>query len=310
LTTAPSLAPPAGRQGPGPLAARLVEALDLSFARRAGGPLPGEHRAPGVGLGTELAALRAYQPGDDVRRLDAAATARTGEAHVRLDVPERLVTTWLVLDVSPSMAFGTADRLKADVAEGAVRVLARLATRRGGRVALIVCGGERELVLPPHGGRGAGASVERMLGAGVVPDGHGDPRGLERALTRLARMARLPGLVAVVSDFRGTEGLARPLRILCARHSVAAVEVRDPREAELPAVGRLLVTDPETGGQVDVDTRDRRLRERYAERERAGREAVSAELRTAGADHVILTTDAPWLRDLGGRLKALGGRRK
>jgi uncharacterized protein (DUF58 family) len=148
-----------------------------------------------------------------------------------------------------------------------------------------------------------------MLGAGVVPDGHGDPRALERALIRLGRMAQLPGLVAVVSDFRGTDGLARPLRLLCGRHSVAAVEVRDPREAELPAVGRLLVTDPETGSQLDVDARDRRLRERYAERERAGREAVRAELRTAGADHVVLTTDAPWLRDLGGRLKALGGRR-
>lgn len=304
------LAPPAGRKGPGPIAGRLVEALDLSFARRAGGPLPGEHRAPGVGAGSELAALRGYQPGDDVRRLDASATARTAEPHVRLDVPERLVSTWLVLDVSPSMAFGTAERLKADVAEGAVRVLARLATRRGGRVALVVCGGERELVLPPRGGRGAGAAVESMLRAGVVPDGRGDPRGLERALVRLGRMARLPGVVVVVSDFRGPAELGRPLRALSARHSVAAIEVCDPREAELPAVGRLLVSDPETGAQVEVDTRDVRLRRRYAARERAEREAVRAELRGAGVDHAVLSTDRPWLRDLGGRLRALGGRRR
>jgi len=308
MTGAVPLAPPAGRKGPGPIAGRLVEALDLSFARRAGGPLPGEHRAPGVGAGTELAALRGYQPGDDVRRLDASATARTGEPHVRLDVPERLVSTWVVLDVSPSMAFGTTERLKADVAEGAVRVLARLATRRGGRVALMVCGGERELVLPPRGGRGAGAAVERLLRAGVVPDGNGDPHGLERALSRLGRMARLPGVVVVVSDFRGVPSLGRPLRALSARHSVAAVEVRDPREASLPAVGRLWMTDPETGGQVEVDTRDRRLRERYVARERAEREAVRAELRRAGADHVVLSTDAPWLRDLGRRLRALESR--
>ena len=149
-----------------------------------------------------------------------------------------------------------------------------------------------------------------MLGAGVVPDGHGDPHSLERALVRLGRMARLPGLVAVVSDFRGRPELARPLRALCARHSVAAVEVRDPREAALPAVGRLLVTDPETGAQVEVDTRDRRLRERYAAREQAERDAVRRQLRAAGADHVVLSTDAPWLRDLGGRLKALGGRHR
>jgi len=303
------LTPAGGRQGPGPIAPRLVEALDLSFARRAGGPLPGEHRAPGVGAGTELAALRGYQPGDDVRRLDAAAAARTGEPHVRLDVPERLVTTWIVLDVSPSMAFGTADRLKADVAEGAVRVLGRLATRRGGRVGLSVCGGDREIVLPPRGGRGAGAGLERLLRSGVVPDGHDHPRALEHALVRLGRMARMPGLVAVVSDFRAPGGLSRPLRALAARHSVAAIEVRDPREDSLPAVGRLQLVDPESGAHVEVDTRSRRLRELYAEREAAGRRAVADDLRRCGVDHLILATDGPWLRELGRRFQSLGRRR-
>ena len=103
--------------------------------------LPGEHRAPGVGTGTELAQLRVYQPGDDVRQLDPAASARTGLPHVRLHVPERLMTAWIVLDVSPSMAFGTGLRLKSDVAAGAAAVLARLAVRRGGRAGLVLCGG-------------------------------------------------------------------------------------------------------------------------------------------------------------------------
>lgn len=304
------LALPAGRQGPGPIAGRLVEAADLSFARRAGGPLPGEHRAPGVGAGTELAALRGYQPGDDVRRLDPSATARTGEPHVRLDVPERLVTTWVVLDVSPSMAFGTTERLKSDVAEGAVRVLSRLSTRRGGRVALLVCGGERELVVPPRGGRGAGAALERVLRAGVVPDGQGDGLGLARVLTRLGRMARLPGLIAIVSDFRGALALGKPLRALAAHHSVAAIEVRDPREATLPAVGRLSLVDPESGACVEVDTRSARLREAYAERERAERESVRAELRRTGVDHLVLSTEGPWLQELGRRLGELGARRR
>jgi uncharacterized protein (DUF58 family) len=121
-------------------------------------------------------------------------------------------------------------------------------------------------------------------------------------------MARLPGVVVVVSDFRGRLEVGRPLRALAARHSVAAVEVRDPREATLPAVGRLRVVDPETGVQVEVDTRDRRLRERYAAREREEREAVRTEIRRAGVDHVVLSTEGPWLRELGGRLQALGGR--
>src|SRR5204863_527674 len=99
-------------QDPGPMPQRLLEALDLVVARRASGALPGDRRAAGLGVGTELAQLRPYQVGDDVRQMDPSATARTGQPHVRLHVPERTLTTWILLDVSPSMAFGTADRLK------------------------------------------------------------------------------------------------------------------------------------------------------------------------------------------------------
>ncbi len=150
-----------------------------------------------------------------------------------------------------------------------------------------------------------------MLGAGVVPG--------RAAATRTASSApsfgwggwrACPGWWRSCPTSAAGRSWPRPLRALCARHSVAAVEVRDPREAALPAVGRLLVTDPETGAQVEVDTRDRRLRERYAAREQAERDAVRRQLRAAGADHVVLSTDAPWLRDLGGRLKALGGRHR
>src|SRR4051812_50000022 len=148
-----TLVAPAGRQGPGPLPAALVEQLDLAIARRAAGVLPGERRAAGVGTGTELSQLREYQPGDDVRQLDWSASARTGVPHVRLQVPERSLTTWLVLDVSPSMAFGTAERLKIDVAEGVVVVLGRLAARRGGRGAIPTAGAQGGgLVAPPGGG--------------------------------------------------------------------------------------------------------------------------------------------------------------
>src|SRR5439155_3844842 len=140
-------------QGPGPMPAGLIEALDLVVTRRVARGLPGDRRAPGVGAGTELAQLRPYQVGDDVRHIDAAATARTGEPHVRLHVPERTLTTWIVLDVSPSMAFGTAQRLKADVAEGVALVLGNLAVRRAGRVAMMTFGAGHPRLLPPRGSR-------------------------------------------------------------------------------------------------------------------------------------------------------------
>jgi uncharacterized protein (DUF58 family) len=296
-----SLAPPAGRQGPGPIRPAQLEALDLVMARRAYGALPGDRPAPGTGAGTELAQLRPYQPGDDVRRLDPAATARTGIPHVRLQVPERLLTTWIVLDVSSSMAFGTADRLKSDVAEGVALVLGRLGTRRGGRVALLTCGAPVERVLAPRGGRGAIASIARAVAEGVAADGQGGP-GLGDALARVVRLSRHPGLIAVISDFRGAGDWHGPLRRAAARHSVLGVEVRDSREAALPSVGRLALVDPESGRQVEVDTSSEKLRSAYAAAERERREAAAVELRRAGAEHVVLETRGPWLRELGRRL--------
>jgi len=297
-----ALVPPAGRQGPGPVPGALVEALDLAFVRRAGGVSAGEHRGAGVGSGTELAQLRPYQPGDDVRQLDPSATARTGIPHVRQHVPERMLTTWMALDVSPSMAFGTADRLKSDVAEGVVDVLGALAVRRGGRVALLTYGGPRTQVVPPRGGRGARIGVRRALGEGVAADGvSGEP--LSGALARLGRLARLRSLVVLVSDFAGPTGQwARPLAALGGRHTVLAVEIRDPREDELPSVGRLAMVDPETGARVSVDTRDSNLRRRFAQAAREGRAEVAEALRRAGAEHVVLSTAGAWARQLGRRL--------
>jgi uncharacterized protein (DUF58 family) len=298
------LVTPDGRQGPGPLPGRLVQGLDLLVSRPTGGVLPGERRARGLGVATELAQLRPYEVGDDVRRLDASATARTGVPHVRLDVPERALTTWIVLDCSASMAFGTADRLKADVAEGAVSVLARLAIRRGGKVGLATAGAPNDRVLPSGSGRRALAEVRRAAGRGVAPDGTADPDALSAAIRRVGRVARQSGLVVVVSDFRDDPARWRgALAAIGGRHAVLAIEIRDPRESELPAVGRLSIVDPETGLRVEADTSDKRLRERFAAAEAERAAGVVDALRAARADHVVLRTDGDWLRELGRRLK-------
>lgn len=304
----PHVQPPAGRQGPGPMPGAAVEALDVAISRRAAGMLPGDWRAYGTGSGTELAQLRQYVPGDDVRRLDPAATARTGTPHVRLEVPERAVTTWLVLDVSASMAFGTAERLKADVAEGATLVLARLCSRRGGRVALLRFGAGGQHLVPPKGGRGAIAPIRKALEEGVSSDAAehrvrgGEPDALADALVRVGRLAQQRGLVVVVSDFRDAREPWRALGAVAQRHAVVAVEVRDPREESLPAVGHLALVDPETGALLEVDTTRPALRERFAAAERERRAEVATRLRRLRADHIVLSTDGDWLKQLGGQL--------
>ena len=291
--------PPPGRQGPGRMPTAAVEALDLVVARRAAGALPGDRRASGIGQGTELAQLRPYQIGDDVRQIDASATARTGIPHVRLQVPERVLTTWLVLDLSPSMAFGTATRLKSDVAEGVALVMARLGARRGGRIALVTCGAPISRTIPPRGGRGALAPIHRALKEGVAADGHDDPHALADALVKTGRIARQPGFVVVISDFRGADTWVRPLGALRARHSVQAVEIRDPREMDLQAVGHLSLVDPETGALVEVDSSRPGLRKRFAEAARQERAGVASELKGLRVDHVVLSTQGDWLRELG-----------
>jgi uncharacterized protein (DUF58 family) len=281
----------------------LIEALDVAISRLIARMLPGDRRAAGVGAGTELAQLRPYEIGDDVRHIDPSATARTGQPHVRMHVPERALTTWIVLDVSPSMAFGTSLRLKADVAEGVALVFGRLGVRRAGSVGLVAFGADAPRVLPARGSKPGMVALRRMLAEGVAPDGQHDPEGMAGALRRVGRLARQPGLVVLISDFREQRGWERPLGSLRVRHSVLGVEIADPREAELPAVGHLALVDPETGVRIEVDTSRRRVRERFAELERERREAVARELRRLRIDHVALSTEEDWLLALGRHLR-------
>jgi uncharacterized protein (DUF58 family) len=298
------LAPPAARQGPGPLPQAVIDSLDVAVTRRLGRALPGDRRAVGVGVGMELAQLRPYQVGDDVRQIDPAATARTGgQPHVRLHVPERAHTTWIVLDVSPSMAFGTARRLKADVAEGVALVFGRLGIRRAGSVALALFGAAAPKVFAPRGAKPGMVGLLRTLSEGVAPDGAHDPDSLADVLRRVGRLARQPGLVVVISDFRDQRAWERPLGSLRIRHAVFAIEIIDPRELELPAAGRLALVDPETGARIEVDTSQRRVRERFAALERQRRATVARELRRLRIDHVTLSTDQDWLRELGRALR-------
>ena len=288
------------RPGPGAMPEGLLRALDVSIARRMEGLLAGDFRSNLLGAGSELAMVRPYEPGDDVRRIDWNVTARTNEPHVRVDLAERVLVTWLVVDCSPSMEFGTADRRKADVAEGVAIALGHLATRRGNRLGILTFGAGDDLSLPPKQGR---AGLVGLLTA--VREAHDRNGGaaaggttLERGIARAGALARQRSLVVLVSDFRGPRGWRRPLRVRAGRPEVIAGEIRAPRPPELAYVGVLPVVDPETGRQLRVDTRSRRLRERFAQAAAAERAEVAEALASVGVRHVVLTTEGDWLRRL------------
>ncbi len=293
------------RPGPGPTPEALLRALDLTVGRRIRGLLPGEYRAHDLGGGTELAQVRPYEPGDDVRRIDWNVTARTTIPHVRVHVPERALTAWLLLDVSPSMTFGTADRRKADVAEGVAVAIGHLATQRGNRLGVVTFGGSRDRRIPPAAGRTGLLGLLLASRIETVEEGTGATSPAD-ALRVANAAAPRGGLVVVVSDFRGPSNWRRELAAVAARHHVVAVEIGDPRETDLPDVGELTLVDAETGREVRVDTGSRRLRERFAAAAAAERAGLAADFRRLGVDHIVLSTAGGWLRSLAGQLRLRG----
>ena len=275
----------------------LLRALDITIGRRMEGLLAGDYRSSLFGDGTELAQVRTYVPGDDVRRIDWNVTARTGEPHVRVQLAERVLVTWLVLDVSASMQFGTAERRKADVAEGAALAIGHVATRRGNRLGVVTFGDANPRGLPARQGRIG--LVGLLMALREEPDGERlGPTSLGEALTRTGALAKQRSLVVVVSDFRGPRDWRRPLLELAGRHDVVALEIRDPREETLPNVGALWLVDPETGRLLRVDTRSRRLRERFAAAAAEERTDVGKALASLGVRHLVLSTSGDWLRSL------------
>ncbi len=229
--------------------------------------------------------------------------------HVRVHVPERALTSWLALDVSPSMTFGTADRRKADVAEGVALALGHVATQRGNRLGTITFGGRSDRRMPASGGRRGLLSALLAAGNDVVP-GDSEPIGARSPATTLrflAGVAPRGGLVVLISDFRGrgSSDWLTALAAVAARSHVLVVEIRDRREDELPDIGDLTLLDTETGREVRVDTSSRALRERFAHAAAEDRAALARDLRRLGVGHVVLSTSGSWLRSLASQLRLL-----
>jgi uncharacterized protein (DUF58 family) len=272
----------------------VLRRLELTVGRRLDGLLHGDHRGLVPGHGSEAGDARPYVAGDDVRRIDWNVTARAQVPHVRETIADRELETWLVVDRSASLEFGTAACTKADLAVAGAAAVAHLASRGGNRVGAVIVGSDGAVGLPARSGRDHLRAVLHRIVTSRPGDG---PADLAPALRRLTRPGHRRGLVVLVSDLLAPEGWERALRATAARHEVLAVEVVDPRELDLPAVGELSLVDPETGRARQVRTSPQ-LRRRYAAAAADQREAIAATLRSVGADHLQLRTDRDWVLDL------------
>ena len=294
---------------------RVLRRLEWRVIRRLDGRLQGDYRSLFRGSGVDVAELREYEPGDDLRQIDWNVTARTDIPHVREYLEDREVTAWLVLDHSPSMAFGPVERQKHLVLVEVAATLAQLLARGGNRIGAVLFDTAVEQTIAPAQGR---TQVLRILHALTTttpnsPDAAarrpGSVTDLAGALHAMAGIARRRALIVVVSDFLTAAGWDRPLAQLTRKHDVVAIQVTDPRETDLPAVGGLYVEDAETGEQIFIDTDDAGFRHRLQAAAQARQAELVAAARAAGTELHPVATDEDLVRALA-RIAALRRRRR
>ncbi|KAA0234762.1 MAG: hypothetical protein JJLCMIEE_02274 [Acidimicrobiales bacterium] len=281
----------------GGTAEELLRRLELDILRKLDGLLHGEYTGLVPGHGTEPGETREYQPGDDVRRIDWNVTARTATPHVREPIADRELESWLLVDASSSLAFGTANCEKRDLALAAVAGIGFLTARTGNRLGAIIHRQGENSTFPARNGRKHLLAILHRLATTEAVDGEGDTE-LGPAIHRLNQLERRRGLSVVISDFIGSGGWEKPLATLAVRHDVLCIEIIDPREMDLPDVGVLAVVDPETGERREIHTGSEKLRRRYREAAAEQREQIGRSIRSAGADHLVLRTDRDWLLDM------------
>jgi uncharacterized protein (DUF58 family) len=284
-------AEPAGRVD----VARVLNRLEWTVLRRLDGQLQGDYRQLLRGNGLEFADLREYQPQDDVRHIDWQATARTQTLYVRTYQEERDMTAWLVVDLSGSVRFGSHERSKHDLALEVCAVLARLLTRRGNPVGLMLhLGGTPGIgrMVPPGSSRRHVLRLLHDIAHTPVISG-ADATDLGMVLRDAAGRFRRRSTVFVVSDFISAPGWEQALSQLSQRHDLVAIRLRDPIEQMLPALGVVPVQDAETNEILWLDSQDAGLRQRFAELAQAREDRLHETWAQAGVDCLEIDTQEP-----------------
>ncbi|MEP7289507.1 MAG: DUF58 domain-containing protein [Chloroflexota bacterium] len=272
-----------------------MQRLDWQVIRRLDGLLQGDYRSLFYGYGVDFADLREYQPEDDIRYIDWNVTARMNALYVRQYVEDREITAWFLLDLSPSIDFGTMQTMKRNVLIDLVTTFARLLTRHGNRVGAIFYGSQTPRTIPARGGR---VQVLRL-----VNDLLKQPRLPSAPFTNLTPLLdsalhtiKQRSLVFIISDFISAPGWERSLKLLNQRHEVLAVRLWDPREVELPDIGMIVMEDAETGEQLYVDTHDKKFRQRFEAAARQREAVLQQTFKHAGMDMLSLSTEEDLVR--------------
>ncbi len=278
---------------------RVLQRLDWQVIRRLDGLLQGDYRSLFYGFGVDFADLREYQASDDIRYIDWNVTARMDTPYIRQYTEDREVSAWFLLDMSPSVDFGTAETQgeKRTLLIDFVTVLARLLTRHGNRVGAMMFGNGIQQTIPARGGR---MQVLRLINDMLKQPrlSHVPVTDLKVFLKGALNSIKRRSLIFIISDFISAPGWESPLSLLAQRHEVIAIRLHDPAEINLPDVGIMVMEDAETGEQMYVDTHDKKFRDRFHSAMQKREDDLKQSFKRAGVDMLSLSTGDDMVRSI------------
>jgi len=273
---------------------KRVRRIEITTRGMVNDVFSGEYHSVFKGRGVEFAEVRQYQFGDDIRTIDWNVTARYGEPFVKVFEEERELTVVLMVDASSSGEFGTFERMKGEIAVEICALLAFSAIKNNDKVGLLIFTDKVEKFVPPRKGKAHVLRVLRELLYFKPEDRRTDIR---TALDYLNRVVRRRSVVFLVSDFLSAS-YEKALRIANRKHDLVAIQIVDPRETELPAVGYIELEDAETGETILLDTRSREVREMFALRAGEAMQERSKLFKSMNIDSIVIRTDQSYFEPL------------
>jgi uncharacterized protein (DUF58 family) len=273
---------------------RKVRQLEIRTRGLVNNVFGGEYHSRFRGQGMEFAEVRPYQVGDDIRSIDWNVSARTGETYVKVYDEEREQTVMVAVDISGSGEFGSAEKFKREIAAEICAIVAFSAIKNNDKVGLLLFSDQVELFVPPEKGRRHALRIVRDL---FAHESRSTGTSLSTAFGHLLRVLRRRSVVLVISDFID-DGFEKPMKVLARKHDTIFVQLIDPREESVPAVGLVELTDAETGETIVVDTSSSRVREWIADRSFARQAKLNDLFRRNRVDRVAIRTDQSYLEPL------------
>ncbi len=273
---------------------RKVRRIEIRTKRLVNDVFSGEYHSVFKGRGMEFEEVREYQPGDDVRVIDWNVTARYGHPFVKRFKEERELTVMILVDASSSGEFGTAQRMKGEIAAELCSVLAFSAIKNNDRVGMIIFTDRVEKYISPKKGS---SHVLRLIREVLYFEPQHQRTDINCALEFLGRVIKRRSVVFLVSDFLSS-GFEKLLTIANKKHDLVAIKIADPRETELPNVGFIELEDTETGEQIVIDTRNPEVRRSFQQHSLKEKRNLDRSFRSVNLDHIYITTDRSYVEPL------------